>query len=411
MLKDREELEGKLYKMLHKESANKQRISDYIQSLIVSGISEKNAGEMVLLIKPLNIYDDRSLFKLASILMSTKDVHSYFTPNEVKEYGKTSKTKGKNVFPIKWKMIRIDEHQFIGKITVEELMRLRDLQLLNYNPNTQRPMTGKVFQDNIIYVPTINNRAIKEIEESYYNKSYIPNTLTLNIPIDDTYEYDEDEGELLVNRLDHFDILDGYHRFRAMSDIYNLDSSFDYPMELRVVSFTDEEARQFIWQEDQKTKMKKVDSDSFNQNNYANQLIQELNRFSPVLKGKFNAEYIDPALAGRMLDITFFFGANNKKTRKELIEIRGYIEQTFRDYEGIYDNDLLERKWEPRFIVRFFYSMWKAQEIGFDKMNQLIIDIDKILSEQNPKSQLLASFTRKDLTKLEKNVKEVLDYV
>ena len=108
MLKDREELEGKLYKMLHKESANKQRISDYIQSLIVSGISEKNAGEMVLLIKPLNIYDDRSLFKLASILMPTKDVHSYFTPNEVKEYGKTSKTKGKNVFPIKWKMIRID---------------------------------------------------------------------------------------------------------------------------------------------------------------------------------------------------------------------------------------------------------------------------------------------------------------
>ena len=156
--------------------------------------------------------------------------------------------------------------------------------------------------------------------------------------------------------------------------------------------------------------MKKVDSDSFNQNNYANQLIQELNRFSPVLKGKFNAEYIDPALAGRMLDITFFFGANNKKTRKELIEIRGYIEQTFRDYEGIYDNDLLERKWEPRFIVRFFYSMWKAQEIGFDKMNQLIVDIDKILSEQNPKSQLLASFTRKDLTKLEKNVKELFIY-
>ena len=410
MLKEREELETKLQHELRRISTDKEMLTKLIQSLIVTGLSEKNSGEIVLSIKPLSIYDDRTIYKLSSLLLSEKVVNSFFTPKEVKEYGKTTKTAGKNVFPIKWKMVQIDDRQFIGKITVEELMRLRDLQLLNYNPKAQRPMQTKEFNGEVMLVPTLNASAVRAIKESYLNKTYIPNTLTLNIPIEDSFEYDESENELIVYKLEHFDILDGYHRFRALSDIYNLDETFDYSMELRIVSFSDEEARQFIYQEDQKTKMRRIDSESYNQNNFANQIIQELNKFSTILKGKFNAnEFIDPAIAGRMLNISFLFG-ETKISRRDTIELRGFIEQAFREYESN-DMDLLEKKWEPRFIISFFYAMWKSKEIGLDKMYQLTNDVYKLLKDEGYKKSFYISFSRSDFVKLDKIVKEVLDYV
>ena len=410
MLKEREELETKLQHELRRISTDKEMLTKLIQSLIVTGLSEKNSGEIVLSIKPLSIYDDRTIYKLSSLLLSEKVVNSFFTPKEVKEYGKTTKTAGKNVFPIKWKMVQIDDRQFIGKITVEELMRLRDLQLLNYNPKAQRPMQTKEFNGEVMLVPTLNASAVRAIKESYLNKTYIPNTLTLNIPIEDSFEYDESENELIVYKLEHFDILDGYHRFRALSDIYNLDETFDYSMELRIVSFSDEEARQFIYQEDQKTKMRRIDSESYNQNNFANQIIQELNKFSTILKGKFNAnEFIDPAIAGRMLNISFLFG-ETKISRRDTIELRGFIEQAFREYESN-DMDLLEKKWEPRFIISFFYAMWKSKEIGLDKIYQLTNDVYKLLKDEGYKKSFYISFSRSDFVKLDKIVKEVLDYV
>ena len=410
MLKEREELETKLQHELRRISTDKEMLTKLIQSLIVTGLSEKNSGEIVLSIKPLSIYDDRTIYKLSSLLLSDKVVNSFFTPKEVKEYGKTTKTVGKNVFPIKWKMVQIDDRQFIGKITVEELMRLRDLQLLNYNPKAQRPMQTKEFNGEVMLVPTLNASAVRAIKESYLNKTYIPNTLTLNIPIEDSFEYDESENELIVYKLEHFDILDGYHRFRALSDIYNLDETFDYSMELRIVSFSDEEARQFIYQEDQKTKMRRIDSESYNQNNFANQIIQELNKFSTILKGKFNAnEFIDPAIAGRMLNISFLFG-ETKISRRDTIELRGFIEQAFREYESN-DMDLLEKKWEPRFVISFFYAMWKSKEIGLDKMYQLTNDVYKLLKDEGYKKSFYISFSRSDFVKLDKIVKEVLDYV
>lgn len=410
MLKERKELETKIENRLKDCATNKEIINKYIKSLIVTGISEKNAGEMILLVKPLSIYDDRALYKLGSLLLSEKELNAFYTPKEVKEYGKTTKTVGKNVFPIKWKMVQIDDRQFVGRITVEELMRLRDLQLLNYNENAQRPMKAKEFNNGVVLVPMLNPKAIREIKESYLNKTYIPNTLTLNIPTDETFEYDDIESELIIYQLGHFDILDGYHRFRAISDIYNLDATFDYPMELRVVSFSDEEARQFIYQEDQKTKMKKIDSESFNQNSYSNQLIQELNKFSTIMKGKFNAnECIDPALAGRIINVSFLFGVN-KITRKDIVELRNYIEQAFREYEA-QDVELLEHKWSPMFTVSFFYAIWKSKEIGFEQMYTLVNDVCTIIENNKRKSGYYGSFSRTDFIKLDKEVKEAVDYV
>ncbi len=56
-------------------------------------------------------------------------------------------------------------------------------------------------------------------------------------------------------------------------------------MEIRIVSFTEEKAKQFIYQKDQKTKMKQIDSAAMNQYSPANTVkaIRALNPFGEFL--------------------------------------------------------------------------------------------------------------------------------
>ena len=61
-----------------------------------------------------------------------------------------------------------------------------------------------------------------------------------------------------------------------MSDLVNK-GSFDYPMELRITTFSDSKAQQMIWQEDQKTKMRRIDSKSLNQNDFATRICNQIN--------------------------------------------------------------------------------------------------------------------------------------
>lgn len=158
-------------------------------------------------------------------------------------------------------------------------MRLRDAQLINYNTNAQRTLQRTIRYGVESYKIAINRKALANIKKSFIEGDFIPNTITLNIPEDEVdWSYDDSKKQLKINKIKHFDIADGYHRYLAMCQIKDEDPKFDYPMELRVVFFPDSKIKQFIYQEDQKTKMKKIDSDSMNMNAPENLVTERLNR-------------------------------------------------------------------------------------------------------------------------------------
>lgn len=407
MYRDRAELEKIIQKIIKNKSTSKNDINKSKNALVEIGVPEKTANEIMLLIKPLNLFSDQILFKTCEVLSSTS-IKSFFTPQEIKEYSKVKINKDK-VFPIHWKMIQIDGRQFIGKISVKELMKLRDNQLLNYNSNTQRPAKAIEVDEGYIYVPSVNMKSVNSIKELLKERLFVPNTITLNIPAGDEYLYDSENLELIIPKIDHFDILDGYHRFRALSDMYNLEEDFDYTMELRVISFTEDRARQFIYQEDQKNKMKKMVSQSFNTLDRSNEVVKELNDFS-VWKGKINDKgIIDPALAARMISITFLSGKTNS-TRRDVVEASQYIENCIRRYE-INNLDSTEKIWDARYIVSFFYAIWKTKEIGIENLDKLVKDVYNISQDEKYKRIFKPQFTKGDLNRLDKVAKEVLDYV
>lgn len=209
-------------------------------------------------------------------------IDSYFTETEISTYKSYKFEIKKTRFPLEFKMVQINSDQWIGKITVDELMDLKKASLINYKVETQRTMQRIVKGDNVYYKIMINKHAVDTMKESFEEERFISNTITLNIPYDEdaNFYYDDETSTLVIKSLGlsgMFDITDGYHRYLALCQTRMSNPDFNYTMELRITNFDEDKAKRFIFQEDQKTKMKKVDSNSYDMNNAANIAVTKLN--------------------------------------------------------------------------------------------------------------------------------------
>ena len=281
----KETLSNYLTSQFEKNILSKKKVRTIADYIVNEGnLPVIEVMDALTLRKNIEDYSDRMLYWFTKCVDGDV-VNKYFSQKEIKEYETTKYKKETVKFPIKWDMIEIVEGtQWVGRISVKELMKLRNAQLINYNERTQRTLKHVANQDFQYYQIFLNRKAVSEIAESFYENQYIPNTITLNLPQDAEFTYKD--GKLTISETDRFDILDGYHRYIAMSNLYNRNNSFDYPMELRVVCFSEETARQFIWQEDQKTKMRKMDSESLNQNSPANQVVNLINQILVCIKNR-----------------------------------------------------------------------------------------------------------------------------
>ena len=279
---------------------------------------------------------------------------------------------------LEYEMIQIADDQWIGKITVKELMKLRDAQIINYNENTQRVLKRITKGNEEIYSITLNKKAILSMEELFSNGTYIPNTITLNMPEGTNFTYRR--GMLVIKDIDHFDITDGYHRYIAMSNLYNMDNEFDYPMELRITNYSEDKSRQLIWQEDQKTKMSRIDSESMNANATANKIVHRLNVNSGCnLAGMINsnAGIVNAAELAEIIRATYLPASKIFSKKRELVAIIN-AEQALREGFNVVTEtnmDLLEHPWKREFLYCLVYNINKG------------VDSKKLLSETNRMAQ------------------------
>lgn len=278
---------------------------------------------------------------------SEKSIENYFTKVEQKTYSKQKYKKQEISFPIKIKCMQVGYDQWIGISDIKFLMELRAAQLINYNTNAQRTMEKVIKGESEYYKITLNEGAIKSIRNLCHNKAYIPNTITLNIPDgdDNDWFYDEKTKELIINKLDYFDISDGYHRYIAFSRESDSDSSFNLPIELRIVNFPDDKVKQFIFQEDQKTQMKKIDSKSMNMNAPSNIVLERLNEsFDFYYKGEISRNEGKINFSKLSLIVDYYYFKNNTENINQ--QIRDTVKQLktgINDLSDVYP-ELFERE-------------------------------------------------------------------
>lgn len=347
---------------------SKDQLANRIQSLCLRNIGRKTVQENTLKLKQkydipsgiandiltlradLETQTDFMLFCVMDIL-DLGQLKNYFTESEIKTYSEAKFETEHIKFPIRIRAVQVTETQWIGVIDLKTLMGFRDAQLLNYNENTQRSLRHIIKGGTEFYKITLNQKAVANIQDLIKTGQYIPNTITFNMPEDTDYKYAD--GVLIINSISQFDILDGYHRYISLSKLYSLDPGFQYNMELRVVCFPEGKAKQFIWQEDQKTRMKRIDSDSFNQNLEANKIVDRINGDpSFVLSGYItrNEGIINAAWMAQLINMLWFGQRMSKAdTLKRSLEVRKEIQEGLETIVNA-DHSIVEEPWDYKFL-------------------------------------------------------------
>ena len=204
MLKERIELEKYLEKkcsLIVMDKDNRETVVNALNEKY--GFSLGLSTDLLTQQKNLSEVSEFVLFCMLDVFSLVEDVKElavYFTPIELKQYSTQKLEKTSISFPIEISCIEIAHDQWIGKIDVALLMQLRQARLINYNVNAQRTLQRVERGENSFYRISINKGAINKIRASMESGVYIPNTITLNIPLDTDSEfyYDSEEKKLII---------------------------------------------------------------------------------------------------------------------------------------------------------------------------------------------------------------------
>ena len=277
--KSREALNTHAEKRFHEfntiSAKDKRKIYDQIVDEF--NMSTTTIDDLVTFQRDIKEFTNFELF-CVMYFMDRECLKKYFTQEEIDHFSKERFDQQKIEFPLKFhKMAQVSDDQWIGSITAKELITLRNEGFINYEENQQRAFRIVKYGNEEIYKPFVNNRAVREIKASMESGTYIPDPITLNMPEGSEFVFERGVIKILSTPNGMLNLLDGYHRVLAMSQIMNFNEEFDLVMELRIVNFLQTKAEQFIYQQDQKTKMKRIVSDSYNPNDIGNIICQRLN--------------------------------------------------------------------------------------------------------------------------------------
>lgn len=341
-----------------------------------------------------------------------RSVEYYYSPQEINEYSKSKFKLNKINFPLRFKMVQIEDDQWVGKVDVHFLMQLRDAQLINYNVNAQRTMQKIIRGDKEIYKISLNKNAVASIQKSMEAGTFIPNTLTLNIPQEDyeaDFYYDERGMELVINKLNCFHISDGFHRYIAACKASDRNKDFNYNMEVRIVNWAEPRVQTFIYQEDQKTPLRKMDSESLNMNKAANLIVNRVNtNVFCNMKGLIsrNDGIINYGEMSALVD-WFYLKKSKKTANTNAMQIQATKEIT-ENLNIITESDLTytQKKWDYKFLLTVFcvFDYFnKNSNLNKNIMNDVIVKTYQEL--KNTKDEKLKNKTpRKVLIDLVMNI-------
>lgn len=344
MLKPRTELDTYLNKKFNDIAFDSKKQNDIFVALLNKhNIPMDLSADIIMQRRGVAEYDDFILFCILAEI-NGNIVDKYFTRLEIERYSNAKLEVEEIKFPYVFEnVVQITPDQWITKTTAKELMLLKDSGIIRYNQNTQRAMTKRVRNGVAVFKISINKKQVGEIGKSMRKKQYIPDTITLNLPSEADFMFED--GQLIINYTENLDITDGYHRLQAIASEMNADDDFDYPMELRITNFAESKAQHFIFQMDQKTKMKKVDSESMNQDNPANIIVDRLNndpacdlfgkitRTNSVISAAELSKYIDSVYGTRKMSNDRMFIAKATK------DIRFKLNYLLQENPELYDSE------------------------------------------------------------------------
>ena len=384
--KSREQLNEYMEELLRKKWTRNSRreLYDniYKKFNIPFGIVEK----MIMIKRNIREFSSFEIFAVLYFL-DRNALSKFFTEDEINNLSSAKLESDEITFPITFRpMVQITPDQWIGKTTLKQIMELKNSGFINYAENEQRAM--KIIKHgrsgDIILTPWVNKKSVREIAQAMKTGNYIPDPITLNIPDGSEFEFDGDE--LIVNSLTKgmFNLDDGYHRYLAMSLLYDEDESFDYPMELRIIGFSNAKANLFIYQQNKKNPMKSISSDVMDPNSISNMIIQRINQDPGCnIHGMIghNGEAINDGILNKLISFFFVHDVRDDNKMQFVISLKNDLVRKFnclteqdQIYLSRYSNEMLV-------VIMFVF----ASDIREDAYAETVSSLYKKLSEEDLK--------------------------
>lgn len=297
----------KCFLQIQKDSYQKREIGNYL--LKKYNYSDIDYMQYVINAKNKEEMSDEEIYWMMDAIreVSKKDIEvkTYFSDKEIVRYSNSKADySSKDFYPLKiGPILEVAEDQWVTKGSLDLLKDFYDKQLIVYNPRTQRQLRQKSSGNQVIYTIDINTSSVSSIQDLLEKGEFVPNALSLNLNANDpNIDFDIVGSELVLNA-GRFDIIDGFHRFRAAINTKIKYPDFQFNFILNIMNFSEDKACHYIEQEDKRNKISKKYLASMDKSSSTNIIIDKLNNTmdSPV-RGKIERGY------GGQLDRTLLFG-------------------------------------------------------------------------------------------------------
>lgn len=276
------------------------------------------------------------------------NVGKYFTDKEMQSYPKATLPSLKTEkFPVRFENIqRIKSNQWQCVMSIDDLMSLKQRQVITYNPNTQRPLIVIEKGEKIITKVDLNKESVNEImrlmEQGFYNPHHI--TINLNKDLDTEPIF---SGSDMVIEEGQLDIIDGYHNYIAATRMKAKYKDFEYYMPIVITHFDERQAGMYIAQENKKNIINTNYTDSLDITNVGNLITERINDNTDFyMYGKIGKQsYSQISFAALSSIMKYYFktvkqGAEMSRLVREIVEYWNHLIE--------YDETLQEYKYNTR---------------------------------------------------------------
>ncbi|MFK7678691.1 DNA sulfur modification protein DndB [Bacillus sp. Wb] len=385
--------------------------------LKVESIEHISPGDLLKYIKAPQDYipnlDISTIYYLAKYMNNVKadtslQLDKYFTAREIKEIETTydneslSRTEKAPIeLPYTFhNVIKVGEGDYILKTTGRIMTDFMNSHILQYNQETQREarmVRDKNDPNNIIPVPKVNKKSVREISKLAKEGKLIQTVITWNARLGSTDDedgeeliYNEDDLTLTVTNGTLLDVVDGYHRLQGVSMALNEVPDLEVNFKLNILNFSQSQAKKYFAQLNtynpvSKARVRELSEEDFN-DFVLNFIMNEFNDFKERITHRGIAPRQDALTTYSTLSdaIKNNFEINNKaeaiKTARYLTKFfkelfYSFPDQFLGDIASVRRNSIINTSSMFVGYVKLAKIM-KDNDIELDNIVEIISDID-----------------------------------
>lgn len=242
-------------------------------------------------------------------------------------------------------VIRIKDDSYVTKISIKDLVKMFESQLIIYDYEAQR---GAKYKTNasggIVKTPIVNKASVKRISKKMADNEYLEDTIVLNVFSTevDPVTYYEDSKTLTINEGVIISILDGFHRLQGAVSALQTNPNAELVEILSIRTYDDETAQKFFGQINTINVLKKERRNELAQERMSDKVVASLQKKSEIGKQIASSSEVSH-LAGELTTFDILSYTIDKvyslNKQFDVLETSDYLNNFFAYLVGYYPNE------------------------------------------------------------------------